>query len=379
MRRYLLLLIPLLVAAPLALGQDVVTAEHATFIGTAGYFVVAALAGLVLALAFQLVLTTLSLATGLQVMGASWEDAYAGTGTYDDTYAGEMREGETAEAGGAMGRATEKIAGKARTFSSAFGVWSIITASLALFFASWLATELSLASDLLAGAVLGLVIWGLFYIVLMRYEMSALGSLVGTLNRLAHSGLRTAQRATRAAVRGTRGAAHSDLASNITSRVREEIFGDVDTERFREQLRGYVRECPPPPQLDPEVLRRDLRLMFHDPHAGMDALIRRLRSIDRDTMREMLSCRPEVSAQDAERILNQMEEARDEAIARATRMREEVARRVDTAKREAIHVADEVRKTAAMASWWAFGTAVVSGAAAALGGMVAVITGPWGG
>lgn len=376
MRTYLLLLVLIAAVPPLALAQEVVpnVPQVNTFFITATHFFVALVAGLILALAFQLVLTTLSLATGLQVVGSSWEEAYAESSAISPGVERD-RDSDT----GAPGRTTDRIASKARTFSTAFGIWSIVTASIALFFASWLATELSLAGDLISGAVLGLVIWGLFYIVLMRYEMSALGSLVGTLNRWAHSGLRTAQRAARGAMRGTRHAAQSDMASHITARVREEVFGDMELDRLRERLQAYVRDCPKPAQLDPEVLRRDLRLMLHDPHAGVDALISRLRSLNRDDLRTMISCREDITPQDAERILNEMEQTRDEVIARAERMREEVASRVESAKREAIHVADEVRKTAAMASWWAFGTAVISGAAAALGGMVAVITGPWGG
>lgn len=376
MRRYQLLLLLILALAPLALAQNIITPapDVNTFIITGSRFFVAVVAGLVLALAFQLVLTTLSLATGLQVLGANWEQAYAEpsaiTPASREDYDEDRDRGESR---------TERVASKARSVSNAFGVWSVVTASVALFFASWLATELSLAADLLSAAVIGLVIWGLFYLVLMWYEMSALGSLVGTLNRWAHSGLRTAQRATRAAFRGGRDVAGSDVAQNITARVREEIFGDVEFDQLRDRIQTYVRQCGTPSQLDPEVLRRDFRLMLHDPHAGADALIRRVRSLDRETLRQMLSCREDISPQDAERILNQMEQTRDEVIERATRMRDEVASRVESAKRQAIHVADEVRKTAATASWWAFGTAVVSGAAAALGGMVAVITGPWGG
>jgi ABC-type multidrug transport system fused ATPase/permease subunit len=373
--RFLILIV--LAFAPLAFAQDVIVPEHATVVTNAPYFLVAALAGLVLALAFQLVLTTLSLATGLQAIGSDWEDAYTDTDEYGADY-GRMSEANTGTSH-AGEKVTDRIGRKARTISSAFGIWSIITASIALFFASWLATELSLTADLTAGAVLGLVIWGLFYIVLMRWEMGALHTIMNRLNQYARTGMRAARKATRATVHGAQSATESDLASNITTRVREEIFGDSEVSQLREQLRTYMRECPTPPQLNREAVKQDFRRMLHDPRAGADSLIRRLKSIDRETLRDCIASRPDVSPEEAERMLDDMEQTRDETIARAQQMKEEVARRMDAAKREAIHVADEVRKTAATASWWAFGTAVVSGAAAALGGMVAVITGPWGG
>jgi len=58
-------------------------------------------------------------------------------------------------------------------------------------------------------------------------------------------------------------------------------------------------------------------------------------------------------------------------IHKAEQMKDEVDRRIGQAKDEARHQAEEVRKTAASAAWWTFGTAVVSGVAAAIGGLIA--------
>lgn len=369
MSRYLIL-VPLLIlsAAGAAYAQNVVMpTDNATIVTDGPHFFVALVAGLILALAFQLMLTTLSLATGLQAI-----------------HPGEDDDGEDAYPYGAerhahmgMHERTARVGEKARTVSSAVGVWAVITASVALFFASWLAVELSLTADVTSGAVIGLVIWGLFYIAMMMFEVRSIRSVVGSLTRTASRGLRTARHATAGVVHGGQHLAESPTASNIVTRVREELFGDMETQQLTERLRNYMRDFQMPPQLSKEAIRSDLRLMFHDPHAGADALISRLRSIDRDTLRQSIASRPDISQEDAEQILMEMEAARDEAIERATRMKEEVARRVEAAKEEAVHVADEVRRTAATASWWAFIAALVSGIASALGGMVAVWTGPY--
>jgi hypothetical protein len=69
--------------------------------------------------------------------------------------------------------------GAVRKISTGFGLWALITTCIALFFASWLAVEISGAFTALAGVVLGLAIWGLFYIAMTALQVSAFSSLVG--------------------------------------------------------------------------------------------------------------------------------------------------------------------------------------------------------
>ncbi|MBM4029263.1 MAG: hypothetical protein FJ280_28280, partial [Planctomycetes bacterium] len=62
-----------------------------------------------------------------------------------------------------------------------FGIWTLVTATLSLFFASWLAVRLSTTLVVFHGIVLGLAIWALFYIIMTAIEVTALTSLVGSL------------------------------------------------------------------------------------------------------------------------------------------------------------------------------------------------------
>jgi ElaB/YqjD/DUF883 family membrane-anchored ribosome-binding protein len=123
------------------------------------------------------------------------------------------------------------------------------------------------------------------------------------------------------------------------------------------------------PELRYEGIKNDVVTLFHDPKAGADALINRMKSIDRDSIKAILASREDISDQQAEQIVERVEAARDEVVNRAEQMRSEVERRVDQVKYEALREADETRKTAATAAWWVFGTAVVSAIAAVLGGM----------
>ena len=51
-----------------------------------------------------------------------------------------------------------------KKISTAFGVWTLITVSLAVFFACLLAVKLSLYNSVLLGAITGLVIWGTYFL-----------------------------------------------------------------------------------------------------------------------------------------------------------------------------------------------------------------------
>jgi hypothetical protein len=97
-------------------------------------FFIALVAGVVLAIAFELILTNLSVAAGLNVLGGFTRPSRGKAGEHG---------------GGAAGG--EGVIEKVRGITSIVGIWTLITASIALFFSSWLAVELSLTGSLLVG------------------------------------------------------------------------------------------------------------------------------------------------------------------------------------------------------------------------------------
>lgn len=399
------------------------------------HFLVSMVAGLLLAIGFQYVLTTLSVAAG--------------------------------------------AAGAARRVTRALGLWALVTASLALFFASWLAVELSLAADLVAGAVLGLVVWALFQVVVVSFEGTAAWSPVGTLARTAGVGPRGAWRASTSVPTASPGL--PDTATEVTRAVREEATAGVEVDRLREEIGRCIRQVATQPfdaetirrqvvealddvelravvdlqDLDREALvarfrarhdwdaeragraadavqdavgevreqtraptarpsggqrlavqpivlhaardralsgiedrldelgrpelayegvRRDMLRLFEDPRAGADALVTRLRAFDRDTIRALLGATPGMTSERAERFVDTVLRARDEVVTATERVRYRIERRVRAAREQAARDAEAARRNAVTAAWWGFGTAIVSGGAAAAGGIVAVLT-----
>ena len=128
------------------------------------------------------------------------------------------------------------------------------------------------------------------------------------------------------------------------------------------------------PELRYEGIKHDMQVLFHDPKAGADLLIRRLKAMDRDTLKAIVASRKDMSQEDAEHVVSQIEHARDEAIAKYEQMKTEVQHRMEDAKDKALHEAEEARQVARTAAWWTFGSALVSAAAAIVGGVLSTYT-----
>jgi hypothetical protein len=554
MMRYVWMILFFLLPSAVIYAQQVLETQSFGVVPNAGHYAIAIIAGFVLAVAFQLILTNLSVAAGLQA---------AATVTDTDKV---RRPSKPSSGSGDSNTMGENI----RMVSSAFGIWTLVTATIALFFASWLAAELSLTSNGTVGAVIGLVIWGLFYVAMMTIEVNALSSLVGSLVRLATAGLKSAYNATASVFTKSEQSKIEDTAARVTSAVKEEIFGTTDSKDIHDQLNDFLKTIKPrdidpkefaqgfaemlnhteiraivqddyawdtetiyaelrnkgmeekgarklaakssdifsvikeekgknkrladkvidgsmkasgmsdsdavetrekiekylknsgKSELNPEAIKADLEMMFkdpagasrslkdrlshidrntisqaisansdmskeqidrkvdqvysvieklksgvsgfqdsiigkmrdymdyidnpdlryeeitqdvqklfHDPKAGIESLIHRLKSVDRETLKRMISYRKDISEDDAERIISRIESARDNMMHKVDQMKTEVSRRIEDAKFEAVRQADEARKTAATAAWWAFTTAIISGIGAVIGGMIA--------
>jgi hypothetical protein len=137
-----------------------------------------------------------------------------------------------------------------------------------------------------------------------------------------------------------------------------------------ESVRGYLNSLDRP-ELNYEGVQRDIRKLFDDPEAGLEALRDRLSQFDRDTLVALLSSRSDISEEQANKIVDQIEAARDSVLDRAERVQAKAEARIKALKHQAKEQAEEVQKTAAAAAWWVFGTAITSVATAAIAGVLA--------
>jgi ElaB/YqjD/DUF883 family membrane-anchored ribosome-binding protein len=270
------------------------------------------------------------------------------------------------------------------------------------------------------GAILGLVIWGLLMISLVLLEARAISSALGYLLRVVSGSLRGATTLAETLVKSENGT--NTFLSRIRDSVRKEIFRPGVWEQLRTYFEGLkaayeepvgmtrdeaqsyaqklgtaasqaaadiTRESHPSfeghpyaatatvdedevhrPRLNYNAIRSDILKLLHDPKAGADALLQRLREVDRETLRSILRDREDLSSEEVEKIISQIESARDELILKAQRMKAEVEYRIETAQAEAQIRFREARESASVAAAWCVGIAAISALAAILGGLV---------
>lgn len=150
--------------------------------------------------------------------------------------------------------------------------------------------------------------------------------------------------------------------------VKDQVQATVN--QASDNVRGYLNSLERP-ELNYEGIQRDIRKLFDDPKAGLDALRDRLSQFDRDTLVALLSSRSDISQEQANKIVDQIEAARDSVLDRAERLQAKAEERIKTLKHQAKEQAEEVQKTAAAAAWWVFGTALTSVTSAAIAGLLA--------
>jgi hypothetical protein len=142
-------------------------------------------------------------------------------------------------------------------------------------------------------------------------------------------------------------------------------------DRVFEQIRTYLNSLNRP-ELNYEGIQRDFITLFNDPKAGADALRARLSQFDRGTLIALLSSNPNISDAEANRIVDQIEAARDSVVSQAEYVQQETQRRLKQIQHEAQKRAIATQKIAAGAAWWLFGAAVTSLASSAIAGFLAV-------
>ncbi|MBD2596943.1 MFS transporter [Nostoc spongiaeforme FACHB-130] len=269
---------PLLWVAQVSVDPSNVTPAQASVLTSGPRFFVALISGVILAFAFQLVLTNLSVAAGISYLGHS-SDA-------------DSSHGETGSFGGTI-----------RKIGTAVGIWTLVTVTIALLIASFLAVKLSLVIfDPRLGAILGLVIWGAYFLLLMWVSSTTVGSLIGSVVNTATSGFQ--------AIMGTATAALGAKAVNqqvvataeaAAAAVRRELGSAIDPMSIRENVEDYLEKLRPP-ELDISQIRGEFEKLLNDPQLKAIAGSPDLRHIDRQKFIDLVSSRTDLSKRDVNRI-----------------------------------------------------------------------------
>ncbi len=234
---FFLILLPLTLSAQMTEVPAVATVS----VSSPGFFT-SLITGLILAFGFQLILTNLSAVIGLSALHAGMGRMQASIGS------GEVRD---------EGEESEPFNVTARKVNASFGIWAIITASISLFFAAWLAVKIGTPLNLVTGVVLGLAIWGLFYIITAVLEMTAVASLVGSLMDIVRSGFRSFSDAASGLFGKSGTEKPADTARKIAGVVRDEILSDVNVQKT---IQNYIQALKP----DYDRMRKEITAVLDD-------------------------------------------------------------------------------------------------------------------
>lgn len=162
-------------------------------------------------------------------------------------------------------------------------------------------------------------------------------------------------------------------ADNRTNDMRVEADTNArqSSGKFEERIRQYLNGLNRP-ELQYDSLKWDIERILHDPKSSPRILRSRLSQFDKETFMALLTSNDKISRRDVENLSHKVDETRQRILTKVEQLEREAERKAEQAKQAALHQAENTRKTAATAAWWLFATALVSGAASALGGLVAI-------
>lgn len=260
------------------------TAEKAALAFSGPKFFVALVAGVVMAFAFQFVLTNLGVALGISMAGGSSSDS--------DSH-----------------KESDSLGGTMRKIGFALGLATLISVTVSLFFASLFAVKLSLIQSTGLGAIVGLVIWAAYFLLLVYFSSSTVGSVVGSIVNTAGSGIQAIAGTAAAAMAGT--AASRQVvatAEAAAAAVGREFSSVIDPVSIRENVEEYI-ESLKPPELNIKAIRQEFESLLNDPNLREIAGSDKLQNIDRQTFVDLISSRSDLSKRDVNRLADQLEGA----------------------------------------------------------------------
>jgi len=194
-------------------------------------FLIAILAGVILALAFQFILTAISVAAGVTAVGdikKNYAKSQAEPG--DSNVRDEHTFDQDSSSGTPMG---VKI-------TSAFGIWSVITTSIALFGATALALNLNVIESEWTNITTALTIWGLFFLMLFYLEAKIARTLIGNLIAAATSGLRSSADMIGSMFAPSPEKKIENVVGNTIDRIRKEFDAGLNTDKLSEALDNFL-------------------------------------------------------------------------------------------------------------------------------------------
>ena len=203
----------------------------------------------------------------------------------------------------------ENLGDTIRGIETKVGLGLMISVSLALFLSSFLAVKLSLVGSPMIGAIIGIIIWAIFFTLLTWFGSTAVGSLMGSIISTATTGVQGLL-GTGSAVLGANIAKNQIIstAEEVTAAVRRELTSGFDPDSIRTTLQRSLDQVQLP-QLNFDQLGGQFERLLKDVDFGTIGSGDLLKNVNRDTLAKIVSSRTDLSKQDVNRITDQLEAA----------------------------------------------------------------------
>ncbi len=208
-------------------------------------------AGVLLAMAFQAFFTVLSLATGLSLTPEISEKNVnkALSGNSDEEPTNEYYDDDDTST---VVKITEAV-----------GAWTVVSVSLSLFFATFVAVKFSFLPDNSFGIPMGLVIWAAFYCLMLKVEWKMVSGLVGGVFNVAASGVKGSADSVSALFSSGETKKVEKMIEKSVKSLGDEIDKRVDFSSAENKLDEYVEKLEPKPTNYREM-RKNLKKVIGD-------------------------------------------------------------------------------------------------------------------
>ncbi|WOI36787.1 hypothetical protein R1T43_16575 [Alteromonas sp. CI.11.F.A3] len=222
----------------IAAAQTVVTSSTTSL---SGHFFISVIAGVVIAIGIQFLLSNLAIASGISAIG-DIQDTSDSSSSSDSSYS------------------TKKAGQK---LSAALGVFTIVTMSISLFIATYLAIELSLVGTVLNGAIVGVVVWALFFITAVFVDIKLTTAVCGNLLSFLRKGIASASDTVVSGFSKSEQAKAQGFARETVKAIHDEVKSEFNTTDFDKKVKQYIDKATQS-QFTAKDLRKEMETLIDE-------------------------------------------------------------------------------------------------------------------
>jgi hypothetical protein len=256
-------------------------------------------------------------------------------------------------------------------------VWWLVTGLISLFVGGWVAGKLSGATSfsdasIAVGGMHGLVMWSLATVLTFLLLLTSAGKLIGGMMRVVFEGISLVAKGAAATV---------PVVGNLAASAAKEVIPAFDWEKIKREVRNLLRETGRP-ELQPENVEKKADQVkqkaldfIKDPLAGDEELSSMLKQVygevrdafnagDRETLVNMLSARTGKAKDEINKVVDRIENVYQD-------VKKEYKATLATMEQKARETADATASVISRATIWTFAALicgmVISTAGAVLG------------